>query len=554
MAVLPARHCARRARPARSRRLPAMRRFAAGVVVSAAMLVTTGSVGPVPVAPVAGGPSAERAPGEQWRSFWVDSFHSGIYTPAEVDTLVADARAAHVNALVVQVGRWADCFCNRSRFPRTHAPIAPAPYDPLEYVIQKAHAAGIELHAWVNSTPVWNRAAPPPQPDHLFNTHGPSAAGADRWLNKRVDGAEIGGATMRSLDPANPAAVDYYVNGIASIVRAYDIDGIHLDYIRYPDDNSSSAHSDWGYSEVSLARFRAATGRESPPAPDDPQFSEWRRAQVTNYVRKVYLTMSSIKPRLRLSHSAIVYGRGPQAVGGWTKTRTYTEVYQDWRGWLAEGIMDLTIGMNYKREGKPDQARMFEEWNEALADSAGPRHTAVGPGLYLNTVEQSLAQSRKALARSPAGNTVAGWSGYSYAEPSAASTEDPALAKADRERLIAGLTTADPTGRSPLFAGPAKVPAMPWKERPTTGHIMGTLVMADGRPLDQAPVTLTHVRSGQTVNGRVTDGSGWFGFVGLKPGTWRVKVGLPPGVRGPNTSTVDVRAGETATPRMGPLA
>src|SRR6185312_7940037 len=142
------------------------------------------------------------------------------------------------------------------------------------------------------------------------------------------------------------------------------------------------------------------------------------------------------------------------------------EVYQDWQGWLDEGIMDLTIAMNYKRESRSDQARMFQEWNRALADNAGRRHTAVGPGLYLNTVEQSLAQSRAALAPSSAGNTVAGWSGYSYGEPSAASVRDPALATADRQRLIAGLTTADPGGQRPLFAAPARVPAMPWKERP----------------------------------------------------------------------------------------
>ena len=77
--------------------------------------------------------------------------------------------------------------------------------------------------------------------------------------------------------------------------------------------------------------------------------------------------------------------------------------------------------------------------------------------------------------------------------------------------------------------------------------------MTDGRPLDQVPVTLTHVRSGRTVNGRVTDGSGWFGFVDLAPGSWRVNVALPPGVRGPSTSTVDVRPGAIATPRLSPL-
>ncbi len=238
-------------------------RLGTAVAVLAALL------GPIPAqaAPVAG----QELP-SQWRSYWADSFHDGIYTPAQVDKLVGEAVAVNANALIVQVGRWADCFCNRSAFPRTHAPVAPLPYDPLQYAIERAHAAGLELHAWVNATPIWNSAVTPPQPDHIFHTHGHSATGADRWLNKRVDGSEIGGANMRNLDLANPAAVNYYVDGMASIAREYDIDGIHLDYIRYPDYNSTTTHSDWGYSEVSLARFRAATGRTDTPA---PRSSSW---------------------------------------------------------------------------------------------------------------------------------------------------------------------------------------------------------------------------------------------------------------------------------------
>ena len=57
------------------------------------------------------------------------------------------------------------------------------------------------------------------------------------------------------------------VDGIASIVEEYDVDGINLDYIRYPDYNSTTETSDWGYSEVSLQRFAAATGRTNVPAP-----------------------------------------------------------------------------------------------------------------------------------------------------------------------------------------------------------------------------------------------------------------------------------------------
>ncbi len=212
--------------------------------------------------------TATEPPEEQWRSLWVDAFNEGIYTPAQVSKLVANAEALNANALVVQVARRYDCFCNRAVYPRTDAAIAPAPYDPLDEVITQAHAAGIEVHAWVNVGTMWNSATPHSSPEHVFNKHGVNATGADRWLNKRYDGAELMGANAY-IDPANPAARDYIVGAIQSIVREYDVDGINLDYIRYPDFNSTQTHSDWGYSEVSIARFQAATGRTDVPLPSD---------------------------------------------------------------------------------------------------------------------------------------------------------------------------------------------------------------------------------------------------------------------------------------------
>ncbi|REF34952.1 glycoside hydrolase family 10 protein [Thermasporomyces composti] len=484
----------------------------------------------------------------QWRSLWVDSFRPSIYTPENVDKLVADAKALRVNALIVQVGRWMDCFCNRSTFPRTHVAIDPD-FDPLEYVVEKAHAAGIEVHAWVNATPLWNAASPPPSPDHIFHTHGETATGDDRWLNKRHDGTERVG-NMLLLDPANPAAVDYLVDGIASIVREYDVDGINLDYIRYPDYNSTTEHSDWGYSDVSLRRFAAATGRTDVPEPDDPQFSDWRREQVTQLVRKIYLTMYDIDPRARLSINGITYGFGPQSVGGWERTRTYAEVLQDWKGWLAEGIIDTNVAMNYKREFLPDQYQMFREWNEVLADWQYGRHNVVGPALYLNSVEDSVRQARAALARTSAGNRVAGWSGYSYAVPSATADADPSLADAERAALTTALTAEDPDGATPLFARPAKVPPMTWKIRPTKGHITGELVAADGTPADQVEVSLTRPGTGTVVATKRTDGSGWFGFVDVRPGRWTVTATLPDGAT--SVATVTVQPGRIATATFSP--
>lgn len=112
-------------------------------------------------------PSAAADPApeqEQWRGYWVDAFNEGIYTPAQVEELVGDALEVNANALIVQVARRYDCFCNGADYPRTDAAIAPAPYDPLDEVIEQAHAAGLEVHAWVNFGTLWNSATPPRSP------------------------------------------------------------------------------------------------------------------------------------------------------------------------------------------------------------------------------------------------------------------------------------------------------------------------------------------------------------------------------------------------------
>src|SRR5689334_18879980 len=106
---------------------------------------------------------------EQFRAYWVDAFNAGFYTQAQVDQLIADAKAANLNALVVQIGRRGDCFCNNASMPRTDAGIAAMPFDPLQALITAAHAEGIQVHAWVIATSMWNSATPPVSASHAFN-------------------------------------------------------------------------------------------------------------------------------------------------------------------------------------------------------------------------------------------------------------------------------------------------------------------------------------------------------------------------------------------------
>jgi uncharacterized lipoprotein YddW (UPF0748 family) len=535
-----------------------------------------------------------RASTSAFRALWVDAFGEGIFNEAEVTKLVNAGKAMNINALVVQIGRRGDCFCNRASMPRTQAGITPRPYDPLDAIIAQAHAAGIEVHAWIITTAMWNASWTPAtlrprDPAHAFNQHGPDPAyqtevrmrpGYENWLGVRYDGAlreTTSSAANWFFDPGHPDAANYIAEMYLSVARNYAIDGLNFDRVRYPDPDTLytawPGDNAWGYNPVALERFHAATGRTDRPLPTDPQWSQWRRDQITGIVRKVYVEAHAIKPYLRISADTITYGDGPQAYGGdWTKTRPYRETLQDWRGWMQEGILDTNIPMNYKREHCTatgpgcfgDQRAWYTNWNEFAKDNQYARSTTIGAAIYLNTVDGSVTQVRKALAPSAAGKSGIGWVGYSYRTPDCRTNSscNPPLpygfrsGDASRAELTRALTRPSEYDSvlPPVFATPAAVPDMPWKSAPTRGHLAGTVTTNTGVALDQILVQVRDPETDAVIASRITDGSGYFAFVDLVPGKYKVFVPDDARVTGKRVALTMVVAGGVARVSITPFA
>jgi uncharacterized lipoprotein YddW (UPF0748 family) len=516
-----------------------------------------------------GAPQA-RAAQSEFRAYWVDAFGEGIFTEAEITKLVAQTKAANLNALVVQVGRRGDCFCNKASMPRTQANISPRPYDPLDSLIAKAHDAGIQVHAWVITTAMWNATAAPLDPKHAFNQHGPSKTGYENWLGVRHDGAlreSTSSAANWFFDPGHPDAANYIAEMYLSVAREYEIDGLNFDRVRYPDLTLPAWPQDnaWGYNAVALERFHAATGRTDRPLPNDPQWSQWRRDQITNIVRKVYVEAYAIKPHLAISADTITYGYGPATQGGWENTRTYREVLQDWRGWMQEGILDLNIPMNYKREHfttEPNnQRRMYEEWNTFARDHQYERDVAIGTAIYLNFVANSVTQVRKALTPNANGNSAIGWVGYSYRSPDCLSvapfcatpSRTTDQSRAELTRALTEESEYDSV-TPPVFETEATVPAMPWKTAPTRGHLAGTVKTSTGIAIDQILVEVRDAQTDALVMSRLTEGFGYVAFVDLVPGKYKVFVPDDARVTGKRVELVTVAAGAVARFAITPFA
>jgi len=490
----------------------------------------------------------------EYRAYWVDTFRTPFATKVDVERIVDAAVESNANALFVQVRRRGDAWYLDAAEPRAEA--MDGTFDPLRALLDAAHARGIEVHAFVIVGAVYHgdpkKDPLPRDANHVFLQHFWDAKtnrpyrGARQWGTKTSKG-RYPFATDWYVDLGHPAAAAYTVDVLLHLVRAYDIDGIHLDRVRYPE----SPRGDVGYNETSVARFRARYGRL--PRAKDPLWNDWRREQVTAFVRRLSLGAKAIRPSIAISAALIAWGSGPIANHGFSNTDSYRVAFQDWESWLREGIIDVASPMLYKREHAPAERKQFDDWLQFVIATAHANGRAAVPGIgaYLNSIEGTLRQSRRARDANADGilffamGDTKPWSILANSTNNAVRQNPYALPvagvftpKRPNEEFFAALRTSTATdGRTafekiehPLFA--ATTPP-PHRAEPTTGSLMGSFD-GDGTLISIESLTTHETRTTHT------DGSGFFGILGLAPGEYRVAAGG-------KSATVVVTAGRVAT-------
>ena len=437
-----------------------------------------------------------RADRPELRAFWVDGFNDGFKTPAQCDLLLSRLRAMHCNAVFVQMRKRADAYY--ASHYEDWAKDDTEKFDALQYLCAQAHAPGqprIQIHAWINACAVGGNASA----GALTKLH-------PEWLSLSDTGADFDEEATK-IDPGNPQAADWTFRVYMDVVRHYDVDGIHLDFIRYGGDGKTVGH--WGYNPISIARFNARYGRAGQPAYDDPRWQAWRRAQVTALVRRVYVGATALKPKLVVSAATICWGDAPKDdVAYETKSASYIQVFAPWRDWLREGILDLNCPMTYF--AVPKSAAKWQNWNTFTKDRQYGRQCALGVAAYLNSVPTSLAlvkQTRQPTAR---GNKATGTVLYCY---------DTTVNVGGQE--VQG-DTALFAALPGVFARDVPPPPMPWKNRPRTGAVQGTLLAGDAlSPVDGASVTATR-KDGKVRRTGWSDGNGCFELASLPPGLYHL--------------------------------
>jgi uncharacterized lipoprotein YddW (UPF0748 family) len=257
-----------------------------------------------------------------------------------IERLVERAKAMRVRALLVQVVGRGDAWYRSDLLPRPEA-LPDTTRDPLGELIPLAHAAGLEVHAWMNCCLVWSAPQPPRAPRHVMREH-------PEWIARMRDGRSMARMTPRErqrlrvegvfLSPAHPAVRTWIANIAREIATRYDVDGIHLDYIRQP-------IVPIGYDPTSRAQFALQAGADPLefgrlPADEharmDTAWAVFQQTQVTAIVREVRDSLNSVRPGLSLSAAVLA-----DTLAALRHNR------QAWCAWLREGLLDRAFPMCY---------------------------------------------------------------------------------------------------------------------------------------------------------------------------------------------------------------
>ena len=267
---------------------------------------------------------------------------------AELVAMLDSLKAMHVNTVLLQTRVRGDVIYPSAIEPFSYlftGKTDKSPdYDPLAFAIEECHKRGIQLHAWIVTLPLG-------KDNHVYRQGRHSLQKRKRELCTHYK-------DQWYMEPGNPATADYIVELVKEVVSNYDIDGLHLDYVRYPDRTV-------GYPDAALYR-KYGKGLS---------LADWRRNNITAIVHAVYRCVKDMKPWVRVSCAPL--GKSEDLTRysslGWN---AYGAVFQDAQGWMRDGIMDILFPMLYFKGN--NFYPFVLDWQE----NSNGRHVVPGVGAY----------------------------------------------------------------------------------------------------------------------------------------------------------------------------
>jgi len=194
-------------------------------------------------------------PNTELRALWV--VRDALASPRSVERMIDFAKQARIHLIFLQVRGRGDAFYRSSLVPPgAELEASIDEFDPLARTLVLARQAGISVHAWVNVYYVWSNPGKAPPPGHVLSRH-PEWALSDGagtpMIERRVQWWQQEGIEGYYLSPAIRGVRQHLLDVVAEILSNYSVDGIHLDYVRYPG-------RDWGLDAAGRTDFALRWG------------------------------------------------------------------------------------------------------------------------------------------------------------------------------------------------------------------------------------------------------------------------------------------------------
>jgi uncharacterized lipoprotein YddW (UPF0748 family) len=305
---------------------------------------------------------------------WV--VRDALITPDDIDRCVDLATQARFHMLFVQVRGRGDAYYQSSLEPPARDLRYPiGDFDPLMYLLAKAHSSGISVHAWLNVFYVWSNGEVEPPEGHVTLSH-PEWLITDvsglRMDERPVDEWKASGIEGYFLSPFSTAVRKHTADVVRDLVDRYAVDGIHLDYVRFPGPGfgfdievRTKFALEWGIDPVLLkedqAGMSAVMGNDAVAALDSV-WIDWRAQQVDSVV----IAIREAAGDLPLS-AAVIPDPVPARV----------EKGQDWSSWIHRRLVDFVVPMAYNY--RPEE---ILDWVRILHNTVGREKMLVGLAIY----------------------------------------------------------------------------------------------------------------------------------------------------------------------------
>jgi len=259
----------------------------------------------------------------QIRAMWVPIWE--ITTAEKADQVISDLIDNNINQLLVQIRYRGDAAYMPNKISnfyenneKQYHAIKDSLFDPLNYILANNTNSNLEVHAWVTTFVITGHNLEKLHPEHIYFTN-PELVTSDFSQEKMSYKSYMGAY----LDPGIPEVQRYTKNVILDLVSNYKIDGIHLDYIRYPD-------SHYGFAKKALDAYRKDVKFQDADA-----WKQWKEDQITNFVKDLYSNVKKISPNVEVTAAVI------------SNLDEAERFSQNWIKWLQEGYLDRAYLMEY---------------------------------------------------------------------------------------------------------------------------------------------------------------------------------------------------------------